>query len=118
MTNSESDIQEIIKYVQKLEKKSKKLESKDAIILKSVPKDIQPKPLKFSPEKLIDIYNDVPSILEEYVVEVSITAQSWRSHSEDKTIVEKSIGGNYWIILLENLDEKKILFITQSEQKN
>lgn len=51
-------------------------------------------------------------------MEVSITAQSWRSHSEDKTIVEKSIGGNYWIILLENLDEKKILFITQSEQKN
>ncbi|AFZ53295.1 hypothetical protein [Cyanobacterium aponinum] len=117
MTNSESDIQEIIKYVQKLEKRVKKLESKDAIILKSVPKDIQPKPLKFSPEKLIDIYNDVPSILEEYVVEVSITAQSWRSHSEDKTIVEKSIGGNYWIILLENLDEKKYYLLPNQSKK-
>lgn len=117
MSNSESDIQEIIKYVQKLEKRVKKLESKDAIILKSVPKDIQPKPLKISPEKLIDIYNDVPSILEEYVAEVSITAQSWRSHSEDKTRVEKSIGGNYWVILLENFNEKKYYLLPNQSKK-
>lgn len=117
MNNSESDIQQIIKYVQNLEKRVKKLESKDAIILQTVAKNIQPKPLTVSLEKLIDIYNDVPSILQEYGAEVSLTAKSWRSRSDEQTIVEKSIGGNYWVILLENFNDKKYYLLPNQGKK-
>lgn len=117
MNNSGSDIQQIIKYVQNLEKRVKKLESKDAIILQTVAKDIQPKPLKLTLEKLIDLYNDIPAILEEYIAQVSITAKSWRSPSSEQVIVEKSIGGNYWVILLENIDEKKYYLLPNQSKK-
>ncbi len=117
MNNSESDIQQITKYVQNLEKRVKKLESKDAIILQTVAKDIQPKSLTLSLEKLIDIYNDVPSILEEYVAPVSLTAKSWRSHSDNQIIVEKTHQGNYWVILLENFNEKKYYLLPNQGKK-
>lgn len=104
MSNN-SELEKIITYVQKLEKRLNKLESKEAIIVQGFLQNQQPKPLKISVDKLINLYNDIPHILTEYSIEVSLTSQSYRQKTLDRTIIlEKVVKGNYWVILLENME--------------
>lgn len=117
MDNSKSEIQQIIKYVQTLEKRIKQLESKDAIILQTTAKDIYPKPLKLSVEELVNIYNDIPAILTEYIAPVNLAVNSWRAPSDNQIIVELSNQGNYWVILLENYTERIYYLVPNQEKK-
>ena len=116
MTNN-YDLEKIFNYVHSLEKRLTKLESKEAVIVTGGLKNKQPKPLTISLEKLIDIYNDVPQILTEYVVELALTAESYRQKTDGKVILEYIIQGNYWVILLENLVEKNYYLFLNSNKK-
>jgi hypothetical protein len=118
MSNN-SELEKIITYVQKLEKRLKQLESKEAIIVQGFLQNQQPKPLKISVDKLINLYNDIPHILTEYAIEVSLTSQSYRQKSLNQNIIlEKVIKGNYWAILLvENIEEKKYYLLPNGNRK-
>ncbi|WP_017296360.1 hypothetical protein [Geminocystis herdmanii] len=117
MSNN-SELEKIITYVQKLEKRLKQLESKEAIIVQGFLQNQQPKPLKISVDKLINLYNDIPHILTEYAIEVSLTSQSYRQKTLDRTIIlEKVVKGNYWVILLENMEINNYYLLPNGNRK-
>ncbi|MGK7874389.1 MAG: hypothetical protein AB4426_14070 [Xenococcaceae cyanobacterium] len=65
------------------------------------------KPVKISKEKLVEIYNDVPQLLSEYTIKVSLTAESYRKINQGKIILEKSARGNYSVISTEEKGKNK-----------
>lgn len=115
--NNDPELHKIFNYVQKLEKRLIDLESKEAIIVEGSLKNQQPKPLQLSLDKLIDLYNDVPHILTEYAIEVSLTAESYQQKTNKQVILEKVIRGNYWVILLENIEEKSYYLLPNGNKK-
>ncbi|MGI0479750.1 hypothetical protein ACN4EE_03060 [Geminocystis sp. CENA526] len=112
-----AELEKIISYVQKLEKRLKQLESKEAITVEKFLEIQQPKPLQISVDKLIELYNDIPHILTEYAVEVSLNAKSYRQQLDKTMILEQVIRGNYWVILLENLEEKNYYLLPHGNKK-
>lgn len=117
MSNN-SELEKIINYVQKLEKRLKQLESKEAIIVQGFLQNQQPKPLKIAEDKLINLYNDIPHILTEYSIEVSFTSQSYRQKNLNQNIIlEKVIKGNYWVILLETLEQNNYYLLPNGNRK-
>lgn len=116
MSNN-SELEKIITYVQKLEKRLKQLESKEAIIVQGFLQNQQPKPLKISVDKLINLYNDIPHILNEYAIEVSLTFQSYRQNNEGNIILEKVVKGNYWVIFLENIEINDYYLLPNGNRK-
>ncbi len=74
------------------------------------------KPLKLALDNLINIYNDVPNILGEYVVEVSLTSESYRENENKKVIVEKVIKGGYRVVLLEHLQDKTYYLLPKNNR--
>lgn len=111
------DLEKIFSYVENLEKRLQILESKEAVIITNALKAKQVKPLDLTVEKLIDIYNDVPQILTEYAVEVSLTAESYRKKTNKQIILEKVVNGNYWVILLEENLNKNYYLLPNAEKK-
>jgi hypothetical protein len=59
--------------------------------------------LNLSTDKLVEIYNDVPEILANNAVEVTLTSDSYRQNTNGEIFVEKSKNGNYWVIAKYNL---------------
>lgn len=105
----EADLSQIWTYLQQLESRLRQLESQKTI---SPPAGLSPpKPLKIPLEELVDIYNDVPRIFEEYATPVSLTADSYRGKNPNQIVVEISPSGNYWILLLDNPIEKQYLLV-------
>jgi len=107
----EYSLNKIIDYVQKLEKRVKKLESKDSIIIQNKSQIKNLKPIYISETKLIIIYNNFPEILEEYAVPVSIQGDSYRQLSSSKITFKKSLTGYYWVILVEEDHSKNYYLI-------
>lgn len=105
--SDQSDLKKIFAFVQKLETRITKLESKDAVIVEGSKSNNQPQPLQLPLDKLISIYNDVPQILAAYAVEVALNSESYRHNHEQNIILEPLIRGKYWVILLENNHEQK-----------
>lgn len=116
MTNN-YDLEKIFNYVQSLEKRLTKLEAKEAVIITGSLENKQIKPLTISVEKLIDIYNDVPQVLTEYVIEVTLTAETYRQKTDGQVILEYIVRGNYWVILLENRQEKNYYLFPNAQIK-
>jgi hypothetical protein len=54
--------------------------------------------LSLTPEKLVAIYNDVPSLLAAYSIEANITSESFQNASRDSVIFGRELNGNYWIL--------------------
>jgi hypothetical protein len=54
--------------------------------------------LDLSEGQLIDIYNDIPHILQAYIMPASLTAESYREETGGKIFIEKNGTGIYWII--------------------
>ncbi len=69
-----------------------------------VPKII---PIKISPEKLREIYHEVPQVLSAYAIRVSLTADSYRKKTSGEIYLEKLGRGNYWVIALEAKDREQ-----------
>ncbi len=51
--------------------------------------------------KLVEIYNDIPQILENNAIPVDLTAKSFRSQTTESILVEKNQDGKYWIISVD-----------------
>lgn len=115
MTNN-NNFEPIFNYIEILEKRINKLEKKEVIITGAL-ESKHPKPLNISLEKLIDLYNDVPQILAEYAVEASLTAESYRKETEGKFILEYTPNGNYWVILIDNKQEKNYYLLPNGNIK-
>lgn len=113
----DNKLEKIFDYVQKLEKRIRELEKKDAVTVIGYLESKYCKPLNISVEKLIDIYNDIPQVLAEYAVEATLTAETYRKKTEGKIILEQSVRGNYWVILLEEKLEKKYYLVPNGEVK-
>lgn len=112
------ELEKIVAYVQKLEKRLNKLESKEAIIVKGFLDNQKSKPLKISVDKLVNLYHDIPHILTEYAVEVSLTSESYRGKTLNKAVIlEKVVRGNYWIFLLENLGINNYYLLPNGNRK-
>ncbi|NCO75498.1 MAG: hypothetical protein GW795_09875 [Cyanobacteria bacterium] len=105
-----TELEKIITYVQKLEKRITKLESEKAVIINGNLANKSPKSLEISLTQLIDFYNDVSHILDAYAVTVSLSEESYRKQTEGKIILNQVNKGNYWVILLEN-DEGKNYYL-------
>lgn len=116
MTNNHN-LEAIFNYVHKLEKRITELEQKEAVTITGYLESKFPKPIDISEEKLIDIYNDVPQILAEYAVEASLTAETYRQKTDGKVILEHTVRGNYWVILLEQQPEKKYYLVPNGNIK-
>lgn len=106
---NEADLSQIFTTLQQLESRVRQLESQKTISASAALSP--PKPLKISLEKFVEIYNDVPTIFEEYATPVSLTADSYRGKNLNQIVVETSPSGNYWILLLENSREKQYLLV-------
>ncbi len=65
------------------------------------------KHLKISPEKLREIYHEVPQVLSAYANRVSLTADSYRKKTLGEIYLEKQSIGNYWIIATETEDKEQ-----------
>ncbi len=52
--------------------------------------------------ELINIYNEVPQILNNVSIQVSLTAESYRQQTGNDIYLENNKQGNYWIIATEN----------------
>jgi len=67
----------------------------------SVPEPIQR--IKLSSNQVIDLYNNIPQILEPIALRVQLTANSYRN-SEDSICLKRSPQGKYWIIPTYNIE--------------
>jgi formylglycine-generating enzyme required for sulfatase activity len=71
----------------------------DAIILEELPR------LDLPADKLIDLYNDIPSILAAYAIEANITANSFLRQDLNEIIFGRELRGNYWIVPMQTARE-------------
>jgi hypothetical protein len=60
------------------------------------------KKLQLSESKLVEVYNDVPQLLSEYAITVSLTSSSYRQIGQIPIVLENMIRGNYWAIATED----------------
>ncbi|WP_144051482.1 hypothetical protein [Geminocystis herdmanii] len=109
--NYSDDINNILKKVyqkiQALDKKCQELEkANQRIIVTGSKSQPQPKPINISEEELINVYNYTPQILAEYVITVSVTADTYRQKTAGKIYLESTNNGYYWVILREEGNEK------------
>jgi formylglycine-generating enzyme required for sulfatase activity len=61
--------------------------------------------LDLPPKKLIDIYNDVPSVLAAYTIEANITPASFFASDPTQAIFGRESRGNYWILPIKTAPE-------------
>jgi formylglycine-generating enzyme required for sulfatase activity len=71
----------------------------DAIILEDLPR------LDLPADKLIDLYNDIPSILAAYAIEANITSNSFLRQDLSQIIFGRELSGNYWIVPMQTARE-------------
>jgi formylglycine-generating enzyme required for sulfatase activity len=71
----------------------------DAIILENLPR------LDLPADKLIDLYNDIPSILAAYAIEANITSNSFLRQDPSQIIFGRELSGNYWIVPMQTARE-------------
>jgi formylglycine-generating enzyme required for sulfatase activity len=71
----------------------------DQILIEDLPR------LDLSPKKLIDIYNDVPSVLAAYTIESNITPTSFLANDPAQVIFGRENRGNYWILPIKTAPE-------------
>jgi formylglycine-generating enzyme required for sulfatase activity len=71
----------------------------DQILIEDLPR------LDLSPKKLIDIYNDVPSVLAAYTIEANITPESFLANDPSQVIFGRENRGNYWILPIKTAPE-------------
>jgi formylglycine-generating enzyme required for sulfatase activity len=71
----------------------------DQILIQDIPR------LDLPPKKIIDIYNDIPSILSAYAIEVNITPESFLLNDPFQTIFGRENRGNYWILPIKTATE-------------
>jgi formylglycine-generating enzyme required for sulfatase activity len=71
----------------------------DQILIEDLPR------LDLSPKKLIDIYNDVPSVLAAYTIEANITPASFLANDSAQVIFSRENRGNYWILPIKTASE-------------
>jgi formylglycine-generating enzyme required for sulfatase activity len=64
----------------------------DQILIQDLPR------LDLPPKKLIDIYNDIPSILAAYTIEANITPNSFLNTDPSPATFGREARGNYWIL--------------------
>ena len=70
------------------------------------------KPLKVAKKDLIKFYNECPTILEEYAIEVELTHDSYFG-IQNKIFLTRSTNGSYWVILtLTKNEEEKFFLVT------
>ena len=55
-------------------------------------------PINISAFKLAEIYNDVPQVLSNSAIEVTLTAESYRGSASREIVLEKLGNGKYWVI--------------------
>jgi hypothetical protein len=65
----------------------------DRILTQEIP------PLQLPPEKFIEFYNDLPSILSAYAITVNLTAASYNGRDYRQAVFDRQPQGNYWIIM-------------------
>jgi hypothetical protein len=61
----------------------------------------QPK-VNLSEEELIELYNNIPQVLNAYAVSVSLTAESYREETSGKIFFEINASGSYWLLSCES----------------
>ena len=71
----------------------------DQILIEDLPR------LDLSPKKLIDIYNDVPSVLTAYTIEANITPAAFLASDPTQVIFVRENRGNYWILPMKTAPE-------------
>jgi formylglycine-generating enzyme required for sulfatase activity len=71
----------------------------DQILIEDLPR------LDLPPKKLIDIYNDVPSVLAAYTIEANITPESFFTSDPTQAIFGREHRGNYWILPIKTAPE-------------
>ncbi len=65
------------------------------------------KTLQVSPQQLVNIYNDVPQVLLEYIKRVSLTEESYRNKDKGLIILEEAPRGNYWVITTRETNRER-----------
>lgn len=103
-------IQELNQRIENLEKSSQK------VIVTGGYVNQLPKPIAISEKKLINLYNYAPQILREYAVPVSVTAETYHKKIE-KTDLEYSINGYYWVVLSEQNFSKNYYLFPNGDKK-
>jgi WD40 repeat protein len=53
--------------------------------------------------KLVEVYNDIPSLLANSAIEVTLTAESYRGNTNGEIFLENSGNGNYWVIAKDDI---------------
>jgi WD40 repeat protein len=112
MTEHQPDITEILKEFNALQERVSQLEKSGNNEVQSqnyikVNGDLElakvPR-LDLSEQKLVELYNECPQILEITAIRVNLTADSYRQSDRDKIFLEKVVNGNYWIVTTQNDD--------------
>jgi hypothetical protein len=57
--------------------------------------------LKLSPEQFVTTYNDIPLVLAAYAIEANVTSESFQDTQRTAIIFSRELGGNYWIVPME-----------------
>jgi formylglycine-generating enzyme required for sulfatase activity len=71
----------------------------DQILIQDLPR------LDLPPKKLIDIYNDIPSILAAYTIEANITPNSFLNNDPSQATFGREPRGNYWLLPIKTATE-------------
>jgi WD40 repeat protein len=115
MTNIDTLLKSIIEKINQLEERLKLLEQseksgnnaasslKNAVRVTGALETPKINRVELSVFKLVEIYNDVPQVLANSAVEVSLTAESYRGNTNGEIFLEKSANGNYWVIAKDDL---------------
>jgi len=101
MTEKSPEVEHLEQILRSLLQRVEKLEkSRTVPVIESLDIKII-KPLKISPPNLVKIYNDIPEILLEYAVRVSLTTESYRQKTQGAVLLQQAPRGNYWVIWTE-----------------
>ena len=105
MNGQEKKLNQLENKVQQLEQfiaeNRKAFESKPAVEVKGSLEIKAIKTIPISLSQLIKIYNDVPKILEEYLIGVNLTEESYRQQNKSSILLAEAPRANYWIIATE-----------------
>lgn len=110
----EKNIEELIKS---LAKGSYPLKLAKSIQVTESLSPVQIVPVELTKSQLIEIYNEIPTVLSSYVIPVTLTANSYRNLNSAEIILETTVKGNYWAITTLEDKQHKYWLVPNSNLK-
>lgn len=106
MTDEKLNSERLYQAILDLTQRVAKLEQSRAMPVTGALETKTIKRIRTTSHKLVKIYNDIPQILLEYAIKLSLTPESYRQKTEGAILLEEAARGNYWVVSTEEEEEQ------------